>query len=247
MVARETVSERVTRVDIDEARDALAVAEAELVRVREEFFDDRGATWADVKEREGIVEFASAQIEKLVRAEARYQADVRLSAAGALHDEICAHAMGVGPRLADMARVYWDARLGFLAAVEEHNARVGEFRARAVQLDVPAASGRPVGFARDGGLQLPLDGVQAGRRELHRITGAYYLDRLDEFGDIDGVVSALSAIDAELPEPDDRVVHFRTQAGVVITFDEDHVPSREEILRGGLVEVSRSEAWGEDD
>lgn len=241
--------QKVTDSDLEEAREALVEGQKELVRLREAFLNDAGVEWKQVKEQEAAIEFAEMQIERLARARARYQAEVRLNAAIALHDEIQAHAMGVGPRLADMARTYYEARLGFLAASEEHNQAVTRFLARAVELEVPESNGRPVGFAKDGKLQRPRNryAVQAGRRELSLIEGANYLARLDEFGDVEGVTAALAGIDAELPEPDENVVHFRTSGGSVITFDLEHVPSAEEIKRGHLIEISQAEAWGEDD
>lgn len=248
-MAKGPAVQKVNEADLEEARSALVEGQKELVRLREAFLNDAGVEWSAVKSQEAVVEYAEAQIERLARARARYQADVRLSAAIALHDEINAHAMGIGPKLADMARTYYETRLGFLAAADGHNKVVAEFLARAVELEVPESDGRPVGFAKDGKLQRPRnrEAVQAGRRELHRIDGPQYISRLDEYGDIDAVAAALASIDAELPEPDGNVVHFRGSGGGVFTFDPEHVPSSEERKRNGLTEISQAEAWGEDD
>lgn len=247
-MATKTV-EKVTDADLDAVRAALAEGRAELVRLKEAFLNGvDGVEWSAVKSQEGVVEFAEARIEQLARAQHRYQADVRLGAVNALHDEIQKHALGIGKTLAEQARAYWTARQTFLATAEDHNAKVADFTARARSLEVPASNGRPVGFARDGKMQLPRNGggVQAGRRQLGRINGSQYLAQLDDRGDIEGVAAQLTTIDAELPEPGEQV-HYRGQGGAVFSYDVDTQPSAEEIKRNGLIRLTQSEAWGEED
>ena len=239
--------DHVSQGDIDAAQDALGQGNAELVRLTESFYDGDGATWDQVKAQQGVIEFATAQIERLARAQARYQVDVRLDAATALHDEITGYALGIGKKLAERARTYHAERHAFLALAAEHNATVAGFVTRARALDVPVSNGRPVPFARDGKLALPQNGsgLHAGRRRLSDIDGPHSLERLDAPGcDIDVVAESLARIDAELPDPGDQVF-YRGSGGGVFAMDVD--PDPEEIKRNRLVKLTREQAWGTDD
>ena len=242
------VVEKVTDSDVRSAQEALTVGRGELVRLREAFLNGADdVTWDQVKSQEGVVEYAEAQIEKLARAQARYQVEVRLDAANTLHDEIQKHALGVGKDLAAQARKYFGERQAFLALAAEHNRTVNEFAARAKALDVPVSNGRPVPFARDGKLAIPQNGagILAGRRRLSDIDGPRFMERLDEPGcDIDAVAESLAGIDAELPEPGDQVF-YRGSGGAVFAMGVD--PAPEEVKRNGLVKLTREQAWGADD
>lgn len=240
-------SDPVTREDIDQARAALGDGQGELVRLREAFLNGDGVEWSAVKSQEGVVEYAEAQIERLARAQARYQADVRLNAANTLHDEINSYAFGIGKTLAEQARTYFGERHAFLALAAEHNSTINDFVVRARALDVPVSNGRPVPFARDGKLALPQNGsgLHAGRRRLSDIDGPHSLERLDAPGcDIDVVAESLARIDAELPDPGEQVF-WRGSGGAVFAMDVD--PDPEQVKRNSLVKLTREEAWGADD
>ena len=237
---------QVSQDDIDAAQDALGQGNAELVRLTESFYNGDGVEWSQVTAQRGVVEYAEAQIERMARAQARYQADVRLNAANTLHDEINSYAFGIGKTLAEQARTYHAERLAFLALAAEHNATVNDFLARAKALDVPVSNGRPVPFTRDGKLALPQNGsgLHAGRRRLSEIDGPTYLERLDTHHDIDAVAESLAGIDAELPDVGEKVF-YRGSGGGVFAMDVD--PDPEEITRNKLVKLTREQAWGSDD
>ena len=239
-------NDRISQEDTDAARAALDQGNAELLRLKESFLNGDGGEWSAVKSQEGVIEFATAEIERLARAQARYQADVRLKAANTLHDEINSYAFGTGKTLAEQARTYHAERLAFLALAAEHNATVNDFVARAKALDVPVSNGRPVPFARDGKLALPQNGsgLHAGRRRLSEIDGPTYLERLDTHHDIDAVAESLAGIDAELPDAGAKVF-YRGSGGGVFAMDVD--PDPEEIKRNSLVKLTREQAWGADD
>lgn len=236
----------VSQEDIDAARAALEQGNAELVRLEEAFYNGDGVEWSQVTAQRGVIEYATAQIERLARANVRDQAGERLNAANALHDEINLFGVGVGKALAEQARKYFTERRAFLALAEQHNKTVNEFTARATALNIPISNGRPVPFARDGKLALPQngDGVLASRRRLTIIAGPSYLDQLDTRGDIEGVAEQLTGIDAEAPELGEKVF-YRGSGGGVFVWDAD--PDPEEITRHSLVKLSREEAWGGED
>ena len=239
--------DQVSQGDIDAAQDALGQGNAELVRLTESFYDGRdGVEWSQVTSQRGVVEYAAAQIERLARAQARYQADVRLQAVNGLHDEVSGYAFGIGKKLAEQARTYHAQRLAFLALAAEHNATVAAFVTRAKALNVPKSNGRPEPFARDGKLALPQNGsgLHAGRRRLSEIDGPTYLERLDTHHDIDAVAESLAGIDAELPDVGEKVF-YRGSGGGVFAMDVD--PDPEEIKRNKLVKLTREQAWGSDD
>lgn len=250
-MSTKTESDPVAEVDPVADAEAAAFEAEQLVAAIEDRImrGDETVTHEELTKQISVAQFARKLIEGAKTRVAQSQAAKRLDAANKLHDEINAHALGIGGKLAEQARTYYESRHAFLEAAAAHNAAVSAFTMRAQALDVPRSIGRPVGFARDGRLQLPQngDGIHAGRRRLSAINGAQYLEQIDTRGDIDGVVASLSLIDAELPEPEEGAVHFRGSGGGVFTYSPDNVPTAEEIKRNGLVKVTAAEAWGADD
>jgi len=254
---------KVTAEDIEAAQDALAGGFAELVRLRESFLNGSDdVTWDQVKSQQGVIEYAEQALERLARQKRRYDESVRQGELGKIRAELDAHAVAEGEQFTGLLKAVEASVVAFASAYREHNEKVTDWLDRMVANGVPTLAGR-VGAAPDAqGLSHSVSGsVRAGEREFSKVySGRVLQELLIALRGRDGLSADYFVSDytghptlAELydqvgapwqehaPIPDDAVF-VKAPNGAIFTHDAAHVPSAEEMKRGGLRVIDRAEA-----
>lgn len=225
---------------------------------------DLTVTPDQITAQESLSRFARLRVKFTTDKAAKAQDAARLQACKALHKDITNHAADEGARLAQHLEAVVSAVRDFAEAVDARNARVIEFRTRAVELGIPehrnpaappSAHGR-VGLTANGG-PYGIAGVMAGRRRVEQVSRDLFLNRaLDlltregKFTHLDNVDAGidlfgeLASIDAEEAEAPAGTRHYyRGSGGGVI--EKDTAFTEDEIRTFNVTKISRHEAYGE--
>ena len=106
----------------------------------------------DIVEQEKLGRFARLRLTATRNKAERARVKRRLIAARALRDEILAEGSGIGGRLEKHLRTIAKAEAAFFDEVDKHNAKIADWKDRALALDIPVSNGAPVPPAEDGGI-----------------------------------------------------------------------------------------------
>ncbi len=253
-------TEKVTDSDVRSAQEALTVGRGELVRLREAFLNGDGTEWSAVKSQEAVVEFAEAQIEKLARAQARYQESLRQSELGQIRAEMDAYATSEGEHFVGLLKAVESAATAFASAYVGHNRTVSGWRERMAANGVKPIGNRLSAASDAQGLSYADNGaVRAGKREFRQEYSGQVLQELllalrGTFGpryfeseqvghpSLDELYARVGAPGLEAPGIPEGAVFYRHANGSVHMRDHE-VPS-EDLRRLQLKPISREEALG---
>lgn len=249
--------EDVTDADVASAEQEAREAE-ELVASLEQRVEsgDDTVTVDDIVQQENLGRFARLRLTATRNKAERARVKRRLLAARQLRDEMLAEGAGVGARLEKHLRAIAKAEAALISEATAHNAKLAQWKARAVQLGIPATNGAPVPPQEDGQLAIGTNSEwalnAAGTRFSTVDTAALVRRHRDATGQA-GTISpqaieerermyrALAALDvAQVEDPSQQFWRSRT-TGAVLTLDRD--PTEHEIAAGKLERISRAAAY----
>jgi hypothetical protein len=242
-----------------EAAEAEQLAAALEERVRE---GDDSVTSEQIASARELGRFARLRTEATRRKAEKAKAAARLAACEALRADVEAYADGSGDRFAELLRTAEDAVRAFVAAVDERNDRIAQWRRAVVALGVPEHTNPTVPSKGHGNLgynTLPAQLIAGTRRMqptpaqdwLGRMLTDVVQDRGNSVRDIkvpypstvrgDAVYAQLATLDAprEAPGP---MYFYRGSGGAVVEREQPY--SSEDIARLDLTPISQKEAWG---
>jgi hypothetical protein len=263
-MADRAVTEKVTDEDIRDAVKALRVGETRLEQVREAFYEGRGS-WDEVKSQEAVIEYATADLERLQRARSRYEADVRSKELDALRAEIESFAAQDAPVAVDLLKAVEPTVVAYAKHFADRNAQIAGFHARMLALNVePTSTAHLVPQRKHGRLATRGADVQAGDLILSAVDGGRFLqsliaglaasheiDRKHLVADVtsgspaDAIYAQLGAVD-NFRQTISREGHFYRGPGGGLFHVAEPFPA-EQVKRNGLTEVTPEQAFDEDE
>ncbi|GAP57303.1 hypothetical protein AHiyo1_01280 [Arthrobacter sp. Hiyo1] len=164
---------------------------------------DESVTFEQVEKARGLLSFVRLRKEAATRKAAAAKEAARLDACEALKADIVAHAQGDGKAFSKHLRTAVDALGAFHDAVEERNARIREYRDRAIALGIPEHKHTGPTPPTHGGVRLAAGGsaglhagVVVGRRRVESFDADVWISRALDLLVRDGKLKILDHIDA---------------------------------------------------